>query len=189
MSDGVDLTRLITETRKLATENAQFCEIHSRQNLEIKKLKDEIESLRGKNDSIVKANNQLKADLALRVKAEEGAKQLEREAKRQMREIREDAKIQREQSGAIKAKMDELARNKSEFETRLKLARSEIQTLRSQNTELEGEKGAIEARLVALEQTQARQKNHTKELGLLCQKYYSRVYQSCWNRIFALMKY
>ena len=63
MDDGVDLGRLIDETRKLAAENAQFCEIHTNLNREIKRLKDEKLNLNQQNGSLSKKVKHLQAKL------------------------------------------------------------------------------------------------------------------------------
>lgn len=63
MDDGVDLGRLIDETRKLAAENAQFCEIHTNLNREIKRLKDEKLNLTQTNGSLSKKVKHLQAKL------------------------------------------------------------------------------------------------------------------------------
>ena len=63
MDDGVDLGRLIDETRKLAAENAQFCEIHTNLNREIKRLKDEKLTLTQANGSLSKKIKHLQSKL------------------------------------------------------------------------------------------------------------------------------
>ena len=164
--DGVDLSRLIVETRKLATENAQFCEIHSQQNEEINKLKNTAEATQVTNESLASQISQLKSDLSARINAENQLKHVERDLKKKIRDTSEENQIECDKRQNLEEKVKNLSEQRREFETRLKLTRSEVQNLRHQNTVLQSERDTLETRLRNMEESSARQKCHSKSLCL-----------------------
>ena len=164
--DGVDLSRLILETRKLATENAEFCDLHAQQNVEMKKLKNLLDKSESKNVSLSNHVSGLKCELTSRSAAENQLKQLERDLKKKLRDSQEEARAEVEKRKSYEEKIRNLSDQRHEFEARLKLTKSEVQNLRHQNTVVQSERDAIEARLKSLEDSTSRQKNHTKSLCL-----------------------
>jgi chromosome segregation ATPase len=132
--DDIDLSRLILETRKLATENAAFCEIHSKQGTEIQTLKKIGETHKKEKESLLHKITQLNIELSSKSKDQNNWKSAERELKKKLRSLEEDLKIERDNRTGFEEKLKTFSDQKTEFETRLKLTRSEVQALRHQNT-------------------------------------------------------
>lgn len=134
--DGPSLTRLIQETRSLATENAKFCEINS-------KLSDEVKLLKKSESHFQTKLESYKAEIA-RAKAETAAandgltrsKSHEREVYRKMREMNENFEVEHEKAKILELKVQEQIEVKKEFEERLRLQRADIHQLRQENIEL-----------------------------------------------------
>ena len=134
--DGPSLTRLIQETRSLASENAKFCEINS-------KLSDEVKLLKKTESHHQTKVESYKAEIA-RAKAETVAindelkrsKSHEREIYRKMREINENFEVEHEKAKILELKVQEQNEMKKEFEERIRLQRSDIHQLRQENIEL-----------------------------------------------------
>ena len=97
MDDGPDLSRLIVETRKLATENAEFCEIHAQQNAEIQKLKSTNENLQNTNDRLKKEIHALKDERQEKSSLDSKMENTERELRKKLREAIEENKIKSEE--------------------------------------------------------------------------------------------
>lgn len=162
--DGIDLGKLIDETRKLAAENAQFCEIHTTQNREIKKLKDEKQQLVASNQHLTTKVKHLHAKLD---GGEDAVSQLRAQEQQMMEKVRsgqEDSLIEKRRREQAEAKVEDLLRQKEEMESRLKLSRTEIQALRNQNSSLVTERETLEARLINMDDQQSRRDKHNRTL-------------------------
>ena len=97
MDDGPDLSKLIIETRKLATENAEFCEIHAKQNNEIQKLKSANEELTSKNDRLQKEIVTLKHEIAEKHNTDTQRQNSERDLKKKLRVYIEENRVKSEE--------------------------------------------------------------------------------------------
>ena len=93
---GHSLSRLISETRKLAAENAKFCDLNSKLSEEVKTRRKNENIL---NEKIQSIQNDLEANkINLKKNHEKCEKQriIERELNRKLREITEEYEVERE---------------------------------------------------------------------------------------------
>jgi len=134
--DGPSLTRLIQETRSLATENAKFCEINSKLSDEVKLLKKSESHFQTKLESYKAEIARAKAGTAAANDDLKRSKSHEREIYRKMREMNENFEVEHEKAKILELKVQEQIEVKKEFEERLRLQRADIHQLRQENIEL-----------------------------------------------------
>ena len=126
---GPSLTRLITETRKLATENAKFCDLNSKLSEEVKALRNNESSLLARIDSTKQIIEENKSNLRNSQDKLEKQRLNQIESNRKLRELNENYEVEREKGKIAELKIMEHVEMRREFEERLKLQRVDIHQL------------------------------------------------------------
>jgi len=133
---GPSLTRLITETRKLATENAKFCDLNSKLSEEVKALRNNESSLLARIDSAKHIIEENKSNLRNSMDKLEKQRLNQIESNRKLRELSENYEVEREKGKIAELKIMEHVEMRREFEERLKLQRVDIHQLRTENIDI-----------------------------------------------------
>ena len=134
--DGPSLTKLINETRNLASENAAFCELNGKLTDELRHIRRTESNVQSQLESAKASLSAQKAEMAKLNENQHQAQINERELQRKWRQAAENYEVERERAKLLELKVQEQVELRREFEERLKLQRGDIHTLRQENLDL-----------------------------------------------------